>query len=43
MKEDILNEGFTIVDDVFTNQEIDDLLLTISQTDTSKPTFRKMR
>jgi ectoine hydroxylase-related dioxygenase (phytanoyl-CoA dioxygenase family) len=41
MKEDILNQGFAIVDNVFTDEEIDDLLLTILQVDTSKPTFRK--
>jgi ectoine hydroxylase-related dioxygenase (phytanoyl-CoA dioxygenase family) len=41
MKEDILNQGFAIVDNVFTDKEVDDLLLTISQADTSKPTFRK--
>lgn len=41
MKEDILNQGFAIVDNVFSDGEIDDLLLTISQADTSKPTFRK--
>lgn len=41
MKEDILNNGFTIINNVFTDKEIDDLLLTISQADTSKPTFRR--
>jgi hypothetical protein len=41
MKEDILYRGFAIVDNVFTDKEVDDLLLTISQADTSKPTFRK--
>jgi ectoine hydroxylase-related dioxygenase (phytanoyl-CoA dioxygenase family) len=41
MKEEILNHGFTIVDNVFTAKEVDDLLLTISKADTSKPTFRK--
>ena len=41
MKEEILNQGFAIVDNVFTDEEIDDLLLSISQADTSKPTFRK--
>ncbi len=41
MKEDILTQGFAIADNVFTDKEIDDLLLTISQVDTSKPTFRK--
>jgi ectoine hydroxylase-related dioxygenase (phytanoyl-CoA dioxygenase family) len=41
MKQDILNQGFAIIDNVFTDEEISDLLLTISQADTSKPTFRK--
>ena len=41
MKEDILNKGFTIIDNVFTDEEIDDLLLTISKADSSKPTFRR--
>ncbi len=41
MKEEILNQGFAIIDNVFTDEEINDLLLTISQADTSKPTFRK--
>ena len=41
MKENILNKGFAIVDNVFTDEEINDLLLTISQADTSKPTFCK--
>ena len=41
MKEDILYKGFAIVDNVFTGEEINDLLLIISQADTTKPTFRK--
>ena len=41
MKQEIINQGFTIIDNVFTDEEINDLLLTISQADTSKPTFRK--
>lgn len=41
MKENILNQGFAIIDNVFTDEEVDDLLLAISQTDTSKPIFRK--
>ena len=41
MKQEILNQGFAIIDNVFTDEEISDLLLTISQADTSKPTFRK--
>ncbi|MBK7307235.1 MAG: phytanoyl-CoA dioxygenase family protein [Chitinophagaceae bacterium] len=43
MKEEILNQGFAIVNNVFTDEEIDDLLSTISQADTSKPTFRRTK
>ena len=41
IKEKIASDGFAIIDKVFTDEEIDNLLLTISQADTSKPTFRK--
>ncbi len=41
INETIANDGFAIIEKVFTEGEIDDLLLTISQADTSKPTFRK--
>jgi ectoine hydroxylase-related dioxygenase (phytanoyl-CoA dioxygenase family) len=41
MKQGILDEGFTIINNVFTDEEIDNLLLAISKADTSKPTFRK--
>ncbi|MEP6555609.1 MAG: phytanoyl-CoA dioxygenase family protein [Ferruginibacter sp.] len=41
MKVQISNQGFTIVDDVYSAEEINDLLFTISQADNSKPTFRK--
>ena len=41
INETISNDGFAIIEKVFTEGEIDDLLLTISQADTSKPTFRK--
>lgn len=41
MKQEISNQGFAIIDNVFTDEEINDLLLTISQADTSKSTFRK--
>jgi ectoine hydroxylase-related dioxygenase (phytanoyl-CoA dioxygenase family) len=40
-KERIQQDGFAIIDDVFTDQEIDDLIQAISQVDTSRPTFRK--
>lgn len=41
IKETISKEGFAIIENVFTQEEIDHLLLTISHADTSKPTFRK--
>jgi hypothetical protein len=41
MKEELLNEGFTIIENVFTDEEISNLTRTISDADTSKPTFRK--
>lgn len=41
IKDKIQNDGFVVIDDVFTDQQIDDLIQTISQVDTSKPTFRK--
>ncbi len=37
----IQNDGFVIVDNIFTEEEIENILLSISQVDTSKPTFRK--
>ena len=40
-KERIKQYGFAIIEDVFTDQEIDDLTQAISQVDTSRPTFRK--
>lgn len=43
IKEKIEADGFAIVDNVFTDAEIDDLLFTISSTDTSKETFRKTK
>ena len=41
IKENISRDGFAIIDNVFTNEEIDSLLLTILQADTSRATFRK--
>lgn len=41
MKQEVSTQGFAIIENVFTDDEINDLLLTISQVDTSKPTFRK--
>jgi ectoine hydroxylase-related dioxygenase (phytanoyl-CoA dioxygenase family) len=41
IKKKFLNDGFAIINNVFTNAEIEHLLFLISQIDTSKPTFRK--
>jgi ectoine hydroxylase-related dioxygenase (phytanoyl-CoA dioxygenase family) len=41
IKEEILSNGFAIIDKVFTDKEIDDLLQIISLVDISKSTFRK--
>ena len=41
MKAEILNDGFAIIEKVFTEEEINNLLDIISKADTSKPTFRK--
>jgi ectoine hydroxylase-related dioxygenase (phytanoyl-CoA dioxygenase family) len=41
IKEKILAEGFAIADEIFTQQEIDQLLSVVSNTDTTKTTFRK--
>jgi ectoine hydroxylase-related dioxygenase (phytanoyl-CoA dioxygenase family) len=34
-------EGFTVIDNVYTTEEIDSILKVIEQVDTSRPTFRK--
>lgn len=41
IREKISKDGFAIVENIFTAQEIDNLLSIISQANTSKPTFRK--
>ena len=41
IKEKISSDGFAVIDNVFTDQKIDNILSIISQVDTSKPTFRK--
>ncbi|MEO6454716.1 MAG: phytanoyl-CoA dioxygenase family protein [Ginsengibacter sp.] len=41
IKEKLICEGFAIVDNVFTTEEIYSILQTIAQVDTTKPTFRK--
>jgi len=43
MKEDILNKGFAIIENIFTDEEIDELLMLITEADTSNPTFRKTK
>eukprot|EP01035_Chromulina_nebulosa_P055571 gene55571-76149_t len=40
-KNNILVNGFAVVENVFSSTEIDELLHIISQADTDKPTFRK--
>lgn len=40
-KEEIENEGFAVINNVFTEQEIDNLLSAISQVDTTRSNFRK--
>jgi ectoine hydroxylase-related dioxygenase (phytanoyl-CoA dioxygenase family) len=41
IKEKIAEEGFAIVDNIFTTEEVDNLLVAISHVDKTKPTFRK--
>lgn len=41
IKDKIQNDGFVVIEDIVTEEEIDDLTQTISQVDTSRPTFRK--
>ena len=40
-KDHLLSEGFSIIEDVFTNAEINELIKIISKTATTNPTFRK--
>ena len=40
-KEEILNDGFTIIEDVFSMDEIQQILIKINQADAAKATFRK--
>ena len=42
-KQDFLENGFTIIKDVFSNVEIEAIINIIHQADTSKPTFRKTK
>ncbi len=41
MKEKILKDGFAVFENIFTNEEVDDILSAISEVNTSNPTFRK--
>jgi ectoine hydroxylase-related dioxygenase (phytanoyl-CoA dioxygenase family) len=41
IKEKISRDGFAIVENIFTDEEINKILSAISQADNSKPTFRK--
>ena len=41
IKERILSDGFAVIDNVFTTEEINSIIHAISQVDTTKPTFRK--
>jgi ectoine hydroxylase-related dioxygenase (phytanoyl-CoA dioxygenase family) len=41
IKEKLSSDGFAIIDDVFTTEEINQILKAISQVDTTRPTFRK--
>jgi len=41
IKAELLSEGFAVIDNVFTTEEIDAILEKISQVDTINPTFRK--
>lgn len=42
-KEKIDNEGFAVVENIFSNEEVDYLLQIISNTDSSNPSFRKSK
>lgn len=41
IKRKILNDGFAVIENMFSEQEINNILNKIGGTDTSKPTFRK--
>ena len=40
-KHEIIHSGFTVIDNVFSEKDVDLIIETIQKTDTSKPTFRK--
>jgi ectoine hydroxylase-related dioxygenase (phytanoyl-CoA dioxygenase family) len=41
IEQKLLHDGFSIIDNIFTTEEINSILQAISQVDTTKPTFRK--
>ncbi|SFQ16273.1 phytanoyl-CoA dioxygenase family protein [Parafilimonas terrae] len=41
MRKQLSTEGFVVIDNIYTLEEINSILETISQADTSKPTFRR--
>jgi hypothetical protein len=41
IKRKVLNEGFAVIENVFNDEEINNILNEINGADTSKPTFRK--
>ena len=41
IKERIFDEGFAVIENIFDEQEINEILRVIDNTDTSRPTFRK--
>jgi len=41
IQERILNDGFAVIDGIFTTEEVDSILQAISEVDTTRPTFRK--
>ncbi|MGN6354501.1 MAG: phytanoyl-CoA dioxygenase family protein [Parafilimonas sp.] len=41
MRKQLLTEGFAVIDNIYTLEEINSILETISQADTSNPTFRR--
>jgi ectoine hydroxylase-related dioxygenase (phytanoyl-CoA dioxygenase family) len=43
VRKEILEDGFSIVDRIYSSQEVDQILLVIDQVDTSKSTFRKTK
>lgn len=42
-KNEIIENGFTVIENVFSDTEIETILKVISEIDTSKQTFRKLK